>query len=269
MSWTEQVDLGGRVAVVTGASEGIGEAVAEALGRARASVVITSRTQDRADATAARLNERLRAAAGGSEVAGASGATAATSPGPVIGIACDVRSFEACEALAAAVRERFGRLDVLINNAGLGVFKPVQEMSVDEWRLQVETNLNGVFFTTKACLPLLQEAGNGGEGDAWLINVGSLASRNSFGRGAGYNASKFGLLGMTEAMMLDLRYDGIRTSILMPGSVNTGFGGHDEDRQWTLQPDDVARAVLQLIAYPTNALVSRVEMRPARPPRAG
>jgi NAD(P)-dependent dehydrogenase (short-subunit alcohol dehydrogenase family) len=259
MSWTEQVDLGGRVAVVTGASEGIGEAVAAALARAGASVVVTSRSQERAEATAARLGDR---------VAG-EGAGSGSSRGEVVGIACDVRSFEACSSLAAAVREHFGRLDVLVNNAGLGVFKPVQEMSVDEWQLQVETNLNGVFFTTKACLPLLQQAGNGGEGDAWLINVGSLASRNSFGRGAGYNASKFGLLGMTEAMMLDLRYDGIRTSIIMPGSVNTGFGGHDEDRQWTLQPDDVARAVLQLIAYPTNALVSRVEMRPSRPPRAG
>jgi NAD(P)-dependent dehydrogenase (short-subunit alcohol dehydrogenase family) len=168
--------------------------------------------------------------------------------------------------MAAAIDERFGRLDIVVNNAGLGVFKPVQEMSVEEWLVQVETNLNGVFFTTKACLPLLLEAGDGGRGDAWLINVGSLASRNSFGGGAGYNASKFGLLGMTEAMMIDLRHEGIRTSIIMPGSVNTGFGGHG-DRDWPLQPEDVARAVLQLIAYPTNALVSRMEMRPSKPPR--
>ena len=109
--------------------------------------------------------------------------------------------------------------------------------------------------------------GRGGDGDAWLINIGSLASRNSFGSGAGYNASKFGLLGMTEAMMIDLRYDGIRVSIIMPGSVNTGFNDHAGDRDWAIQPDDVGRAVLQLVAYPTNTLVSRIEMRPSRPAR--
>ena len=102
-----------------------------------------------------------------------------------------------------------------------------------------------------------------------LITIGSLASRNSFGNGAGYNASKFGLLGMTEAMMIDLRYDGIRTSIIRPGSGNTGFNNHSGDRDWAIQPDDVGRAVLQLVAYPTNTLVSRIEMRPSRPARRG
>ena len=271
MTWTEQVRLNDRVALVTGASEGIGEAVAALLARAGASVVLTSRSAERAEAAAQRVLASLSDSGEGVGAAGAGSVSAehAAARGDVVGLACDVRSYEHCSELVAEIERRFGRLDIVVNNAGLGVFKPVQEMSVDEWLLQVETNLNGVFFTTKACLPLLQRAGAGGEGDAWLINVGSLASRNTFGSGAGYNASKFGLLGMTEAMMLDLRHEGIRTSILMPGSVNTGFGGHDEDRQWTLQPDDIARAVLQLIAYPTNALVSRVEMRPSRPPKKG
>lgn len=243
MSWTETVDLSGKVALVTGGTEGIGRAVVAELARAGATVVLTSRTRDRADAVAAELD------------------------GTVVGRACDVRSEESCATLIAEIDDRFGRLDILVNNAGLGIFKPVQEMSVDEWRLQVETNLTGVFVTTKAALPLLQRAGNGGEGDAWLINIGSLASRNSFGHGAGYNASKFGLLGMTEAMMIDLRYDGIRTSIIMPGSVNTTFNDHDGDREWAIQAEDVGRAVLQLVAYPTHTLVSRVEMRPSQPPR--
>lgn len=243
MSWTEQVDLSGTVALVTGGSEGIGTAVAADLARAGADVVVTSRSLERAEEVASRLGERA------------------------FGMACDVRDYEACEGLMASIRERFGRLDVLVNNAGLGIFKPIQDMSIDEWTLQVETNLTGTFFTTKAALPLLRAAGRGGEGDAWVINIGSLASRNSFGNGAGYNASKFGLLGMTEAMMIDLRYEGIRTSIIMPGSVNTGFNDHAGDRDWAIQPEDVGRAVLQLIAYPTHTLVSRIEMRPSRPAR--
>lgn len=127
--------------------------------------------------------------------------------------------------------------------------------------MQVETNLNGVFFCTRAALAQLREAD-----DAWIINVGSLASRNSFGGGTGYNASKFGLLGMTEAMMLDLRYEGIRTSILMPGSVNTDFGPHG-DRPWAIQPEDLAETVLHLLSSPSQTLVSRVEVRPSAPPR--
>ncbi len=241
MSWTEAVDLRGKVALVTGGTEGIGTAVARELARAGARVVLTSRTAAKAVAVAAGID------------------------GEVTGLACDVRSAEACAELLGTIRGQFGRLDVLVNNAGLGIFKPIQEMSIDEWRLQVETNLNGVFFTTKAALPMLREAGRGGKGDAWVINIGSLASRNSFGSGTGYNASKFGLLGMTEAMMIDLRHEGIRTSIIMPGSVNTGFNDHSGERDWAIQPEDVGRAVLQLVAYPTHTLVSRIEMRPSRP----
>ena len=243
MSWSEAVDLSGKVALVTGGTEGLGTAVAADLARAGAHVVITSRSLEKAQAAAGEIE------------------------GDVTGMACDVRDFDACSALMAEIGGRWGRLDILVNNAGLGIFKPIQEMSVDEWTLQVETNLSGVFLTSKAALPLLKAAGNGGEGDAWIINIGSLASRNSFGNGSGYNASKFGLLGMTEAMMIDLRYEGIRTSIIMPGSVNTGFNDNSGDRDWAIQPEDVGRAVLQLVAYPTGTLVSRVEMRPSRPLR--
>lgn len=243
MSWTEAVDLDGRVALVTGGSEGIGLAIVRELARAGARVVLTSRSRERAEAAAA-----------GCE-------------GEVVGQACDVRDEASIDTLIRTIDDRFGRLDIVVNNAGLGVFKPIQEMSADEWRLQVETNLNGVFLTSKAALPLLRKAGADGEGDAWIINIGSLASRNSFGNGVGYNASKFGLLGMTEAMMIDLRHEGIRTSIIMPGSVNTHFNDHDGSRDWAIQPEDVARSVLQLVAYPTHTLVSRIEMRPSRPPR--
>lgn len=243
MSWTETVDLKGRVALVTGGSEGIGLAIVRELARAGARVVLTSRSRERAEAAAGECE------------------------GEVLGHACDVRDEASVGTLIETTADRFGRLDIVVNNAGVGVFKPIQELSVEEWRLQVETNLSGVFLTTRAALPMLRRAGADGEGDAWIINIGSLASRNSFGGGAGYNASKFGLLGMTEAMMIDLRHEGIRTSIVMPGSVNTHFNDHDGSRDWAIQPDDVARAVLQLVAYPANTLVSRIEMRPSRPPK--
>ena len=235
------VDLTAKVAIVTGGSEGIGRSVVEALADAGASVVLTSRSEDRARAVAGEID--------------------AQAAGTVVGERCDVRDPDQCRTLVAGVAERFGGLHVLVNNAGLGIFKSIQEMSDEEYLLQIETNLNGVFFTTRAALPHLREAD-----DAWVINIGSLASRNTFPGGAGYNASKFGLLGMTEAMMLDLRYEGIRTSIIMPGSVNTGFSDHG-DRPWAIQPEDVALAVLQLLSYPRNTLVSRVEMRPSAPPR--
>lgn len=235
------VNLSGRVAIVTGGSEGIGRSIAEALARAGASVMLTSRSADRARSVAEELDAGV--------------------DGTVRGFGCDVRDPEQCRALVQATVDAFGGLQILVNNAGLGIFKPIQEMTDEEYLAQVETNLNGVFFATKAALDQLREAD-----DAWIINIGSLASRNTFSGGAGYNASKFGLLGMTEAMMLDLRYEGIRTSIVMPGSVNTGFSDHG-DRPWAIQPEDVASSVLQLLSYPEHTLVSRVEMRPSAPPR--
>jgi NADP-dependent 3-hydroxy acid dehydrogenase YdfG len=157
---------------------------------------------------------------------------------------------------------RMGRLDILVNNAGLGIFKPITEMTVEEWQTQVEVNLGGVFYCSKAAVPHLSATGDG-----WIINIGSLASRNAFAGGTGYNASKFGLLGMTEATMLDVRHSDVRVSIVMPGSVNTYFGGREpkSERDWRLESEDCALAVMQLLAYPKEAHVSRIEMRPSQP----
>lgn len=240
------LDLTGKVAVVTGGTKGIGLAIAEDLLRAGACVTLSARTPRDVDKVAGELES--------------------LGPGRVLGVVGDVSSPEGCQALVDETVARFGGLDILVNNAGLGIFKPIQEMSVEEWRLQVDVNLGGVFYCTKAALPHLQAAD-----DAWVINVGSLASRNSFSGGAGYNASKFGLLGMTEAMMLDVRYEGIRTSIIMPGSVDTYFGGRSPSPEgaWKIQPADVARAVMDLLAYPGNSLPSRIELRPTQPPRKG
>jgi NAD(P)-dependent dehydrogenase (short-subunit alcohol dehydrogenase family) len=237
-------DLSGRVALVTGGTKGIGRAISEALVKAGCHVAVSARTAD--------------------DVNRAEGDLAALGGGEALGIVCDVREPAACTDLVKATLERWGRLDVLVNNAGLGVFKPIQEMSVEEFQSQIETNLGGVFYCSKAAIPHLS-AGQ----DGWIINIGSLAGRNAFARGTAYNASKFGLRGLSEAMMLDLRYDGIRVSTIMPGSVNTAFGGIEPGPEgaWKLQGDDIARAVLDLLRYPGNALASKIEMRPSQPPR--
>jgi NAD(P)-dependent dehydrogenase (short-subunit alcohol dehydrogenase family) len=169
---------------------------------------------------------------------------------------------KACRALVDEAVRRLGRLDILVNNAGVGVFKSISELSVEQWRKQIDVNLGGVFYCSKAALKALSESGDG-----FIINIGSLAGRNTFAGGTGYNASKFGLLGMTEAMMLDARYDDIRVSIVMPGSVNTPFNDREPspERTWRLEPDDCALAVMQLLAYPKDAHVSRIEMRPSQP----
>lgn len=237
-------ELSGRVALVTGSTKGIGLAVAEALAGTGAHVVVSSRTAGTVEEVAGRLDARFQ--------------------GDVIGIPCDVRRPDNCQELVDRTVERFGRLDVLVNNAGLGIYKPIQEMSGEEWRRQIETNLDGVFHCSRAAAPHLMESEDG-----WIVNIGSLAGRNSFAGGAGYNASKFGLLGLSEAMMLDLRHEGVRVSLIMPGSVDTSFShpGGEGSKPWALTADDVARAVLQLMDHPANAHVSRVEMRPSRPPR--
>ncbi|MGD8288176.1 MAG: SDR family oxidoreductase [Gemmatimonadota bacterium] len=233
-------NLTGKVAIVTGSTKGIGLAVAERMVNEGASVVISSRTAADVESVAGRLGDSA------------------------IGIPCDVADPSACQALADQTVERFGRLDVLVNNAGFGIFKPISEMSIEEWRRQIDVNLGGVYFMSKAALPHLSATGDG-----FIINIGSLAGRNSFAGGTGYNASKFGLVGMTEAMMLDVRHDDVRVSIIMPGSVNTNFGGKEQkaERSWPLQADDCALAVMQLLEYPKEAHVSRIEMRPSQPPK--
>lgn len=236
--------IAGKACVVTGSTKGIGLCVATSLAEAGADVVISARSAHDVEHVAADLD--------------------AKSAGHVVGIACDVSRVEDCQQLLAGAVEELGRLDVLINNAGVGVYAPITELTVEDWQRQVDTNLGGVFYCSKAAVPHLMESD-----DAWIVNVGSLACRNPFAGGTGYNASKFGLLGLSEAMMLDLRHHGIRVTTIMPGSVNTGFGGSpaSPESAWKLRPEDVAYAVLHLFGYGRNALVSRIEMRPSEPPK--
>ncbi|MFP4624372.1 MAG: SDR family oxidoreductase [Gemmatimonadota bacterium] len=231
------MDLDGRVAAVTGGTKGIGRAIAEALLDSGGRVVIGARTAAEVERSAAELGERAR------------------------GVVCDVQDPEACRRLVDAAVDAFGGLDILVNNAGVGIYKPVEDLSVDEWNRTLHTNLDGIFYCTRAALPRIKERGGG-----WIINIGSLAGKNAFPGGAAYNASKFGLIGFSEALMQEVRHDGVRVSYIMPGSVDTpGFSSGEAD--WKIQPEDIGRIVLDLLATPDRTLPSRIEVRPSRPPK--
>ena len=239
------MQLNGKVAVVTGSTKGIGYSVAEALARAGADVVLSARTPAEVDEAAERLN-----ALGG---------------GRVIGVPGDVGVLDDARRIVRAAVDRLGGLDILVNNAGVGAFAPIEEMEPETWDRLIATNLSGVFYCSHEAIPHLKRRGGG-----WIINIGSLAGKNPFAGGTAYNASKFGLVGLSEAMMLDVRQEGIRVNYIMPGSVATHFtgprGGHGEgENDWMIQPQDIAQVVMDLIAMPQNALISRVEIRPTRP----
>ncbi len=234
----------GKCALVTGASKGIGYAIAEALAGAGADVVISSRSEAEVQEAARRLNE--------------------VSPGEVVGVACDVRRHEDVRRMVGVATERFGGVDILVNNAGVGGFGPVDQMEPEKWHQIIETNLNGVYYCCHEAIPVMRQRGGG-----WIINIASLAGKNPLAGGAAYNASKFGLVGFSEALMLDVRQDDIRVNYIMPGSVATYFNGHtpSEEDAWKIQPEDIAQIVMDLLAFPGRTLPSRVEVRPSKPPK--
>jgi 3-oxoacyl-[acyl-carrier protein] reductase len=234
-----------QVAIVTGGSRGIGRAVVEALLDRGWSVYLCSRSED---SVARALDEVGQRGDGGGG-------------GAVFGRAVDVRDQEQVDCFVEWVAGDVGRIDCLVNNAGLGHFGAVDQLSGDQWREVIRTNLDGCFYFLRAVAPVMRRQGSG-----WIFNVASLAGKNPFAGGAAYNASKFGLVGMSEAAMLDLRHDGVRVSAILPGSVDTAFHGRDE-RSWMLAPEDVARTVTDLLDFPPRALPSRVEIRPSRPPK--
>jgi len=186
------------------------------------------------------------------------------SPEQLLAVRCDVGRFEDVSHLFETLKVEWGGLDVLVNNAGVGRFASVDEITLEDWRSVIDTNLSGPFYCVKAAVPMMKARGGG-----FILNIGSLAGKNPFSGGAAYNASKFGLNGFSEAAMMDLRQVGIRVSQIMPGSVQTEFspGGGGADARWKLSPEQVAETALHLISMPDRNLASRVEMRPSRPPK--
>ena len=211
---------------------------------AGAMVAITARNEQDLANTVSRLNE--------------------TKSGSAAGYVCDVRDYHQVKTIFTEIAEKFGGVDILINNAGIGLFEPVESMTAEDFRAVLETNLFGVFYCCHEAIPLMKQRGGG-----HIINISSLAGTNAHARMAAYNASKFGLNGFSEALMQEVRHDNIKVSYIMPGSVNTEFGGDEpsDEKSWQLQPDDIAQVVLNLLTAPNRALPSRVEIRPSKPPR--
>jgi NAD(P)-dependent dehydrogenase (short-subunit alcohol dehydrogenase family) len=240
------MELSGKVAIVTGGTKGIGRSIAEALVSEGVSVCISARSRNEIDQTVSELMALNKA--------------------KVIGTVCDVRNHAQIKSLFELTASELGGVDILVNNAGIGVFGLVEEMAPEDFRAVLETNLFGVFYCCHEAIPLMKRRGGG-----YIINISSLAGDNPHPQMAAYNASKFGLNGFSEALMQEVRHDGIKVSYIMPGSVNTEFGGDSpsDKNSWQLQPADIAQVVIDLLHHDERSLPSRVEIRPSKPPKKG
>lgn len=230
-----------KTALITGGSKGIGYGIAEALIRDGIRVAITSRSQKNADEAANALN-KIR-------------------EGYALAIESDVRNLASQEKAVQTVLSQWGRLDYFIANAGVGHFAPIQELSAELWQETIDINLTGVFFSAKASIAALTES------KGYFINIASLAGTNFFANGTAYNASKFGLVGFSQAMMLDVRNAGVKVTTIMPGSVATEFNNHEPSDKdaWKIQPEDIGQIVSDLIKMPARTLPSKIEVRPTTP----
>jgi len=238
------MNLKNKTAIVTGGTKGIGRAIAEALIGEGLTVCISARNQNEIDEAVKQLSK--------------------SQTGRAIGFVCDVRVYDQVQALINYVAKELGGLDILVNNAGIGTFETVEETSPEDFRATLETNLFGVFYCCHEAIPQMKKRGAG-----YIINISSLAGVNAHPRMAAYNASKFGLNGFSEALMQEVRHDNIKVSYIMPGSVNTEFGGDSpsNEKSWQLTPQDVARVITDLLHHDDRSLPSRVEIRPSKPPK--
>jgi len=232
--------LENKIILITGGSKGIGYGVAEALLKEGARVAITSRSQKAADEAA--------------------GSLAAAGEGEAMGIQSDVRDSKSQQKAVEAVIKKWGTLDVLIANAGLGHFSNIESLTDEQWNETIDTNLTGVFYSIKASIPELKKS------KGYIITMASLAGTNFFAGASAYNASKFGLVGFTQAVMLDLRSYGIKVTTLMPGSVATEFSSNSKgDEAWKIQPEDLGQIVVDLLKMHPRTLPSKIEVRPSIP----
>ena len=239
MDFTSRKDLKELVVYITGGTKGIGRGMAEVFLIHGMRVAISGRSSDQAKKVAQELGPEDR----------------------VLGLGSDVSDLQQEEAAVQKILDKWGRLDVVIANAGLGVFAPVDQLDPKDWKAMMDTNLTGVFHSLKASVEALKSS------EGYYFTIASLAGTNFFARGAGYNASKFGVVGFTQAAMLDLRPYNIKVSTLMPGSVASEFNGNtpSEKDAWKIQPEDLGTLVLDLLRMPARTLPSKVEIRPSRP----
>jgi len=284
------VNLKNKTAIVTGGTKGIGLAIAEALAREGASVCVAARSPTEIDDTVRalsrgllRVGQRVRSRKYEGVVLGFTptnvrvqwdGDSKETYIYPerltvqnrrrVTGLVCDVRKYNHVRNVIDHTVKELGGLDILINNAGVGIFETVEETSPEDFRAVLETNLFGVFYCCHEAIPAMKKRGGG-----YIINISSLAGVNPHPRMAAYNASKFGLNGFSEALMQEVRHENIKVSYIMPGSVNTEFGGDSpsNEKSWQLTPQDIARVVIDLLHHDDRSLPSRVEIRPSKPPK--
>ncbi len=234
--------LSGKLAVVTGGTRGIGRAISEHLLREGASVAICGRSRESVDAAVDKMKPL----------------------GKIFGFPADITRVEEVTRFFNAVDGHFDGLDILVNNAGAAVFRKVGEMTPEDWHSNIDLNLNGAFYCSREALVRFKRRGSG-----FIVNISSLAGKNAFTGGAGYNAAKAGLNLFTEAMMLDHRQENVRVCSIMPGSVDTEFSGHPGQRSgdttWMIAPEDVAEVAITALRMPARTMLSRVEIRPSRP----
>ena len=233
--------LQNKVSLITGGTKGIGLGIAEKLAEQRMRIAITGRDPDETRTVAQKLLE--------------------LGAGDAIGLTFDVRDWDETQYGIQEIIARWGQIDVVIANAGVGIFESIDKMSHEQWNSVIDTNLTGVFNTIKASIEALKQS------KGYIITMASLAGTNFFVNGAAYNASKFGLVGFTQAVMLDLRKFGIKVTTIMPGSVATYFNGHipNEDDAWKIQPEDIGQLVIDLLKMHPRTLPSKIEVRPSIP----
>ena len=236
-------DINNKSVLITGGSKGIGKGIASILLNKGANVAITGRSEKAVEETALQLNNLNK--------------------GKVIGITSDVRNPEDERAAVERVVAEWGSLDVVVANAGIGHFGAIDELTGEQWNQTIDTNLTGVYNTVKAAIPSLKKT------EGYIITIASLAGTNFFNGGAAYNASKFGLVGFTQAIMLDLRRYGIKVTTIMPGSVTSYFNDHqpNESDAWKIQPEDIGQMVADLLEMHPRCLPSKIEVRPTKPPK--
>lgn len=234
-----------KVALITGGSKGIGFGVAQSLMQQGVNVAVTSRHIEAAKEAAKLLNEQ------------------STTQAKAIGLESDVRNLESQKQVVKDVIDAFGQLDILVANAGLGHFGSIEDLTPTQWHEVIDTNLTGVFNSIKAGVDALKQT------KGYFITISSLAGTNFFAGGSAYNASKFGVTGFTQAVMLDLRKHGIKVSTIMPGSVATYFNGNEPDASdaWKIQIEDIGELVVDLIKMNPRTLPSKIEVRPSMPPK--